>query len=263
MTESWPLEDAVVVVTGAGKGIGRHIALAFADQGATVALVGRDVATLDATRELAEQRTDHALVVPADVREPHEVEAMAARVLDELGTVDVLVCNSGVAGPTAPLWEIAPEDWEQTLSVNLTGTFLCCRALLPAMIERGRGSIVVIGSVSGKRPLHGRTPYTASKLGLVGLVRTLAWETGEHGVRVNLVSPGYVAGPRIDRVIEAQAQAQGVTAEEAHARFTSASPLGRLTPAEDVAACVLFLASPAAASITGEDLNVSAGVAMY
>jgi NAD(P)-dependent dehydrogenase (short-subunit alcohol dehydrogenase family) len=263
MTEAWPLEDAVVVVTGAGKGIGRHIALAFADQGATVALVGRDAAALDATRELAEQRTEHALVVPADVREPHEVEAMAARVLDELGTVDVLVCNSGVAGPTAPLWEIAPEDWEQTLGVNLTGTFLCCRALLPAMIERGRGSIVVIGSVSGKRPLHGRTPYTASKLGLVGLVRTLAWETGEHGVRVNLVSPGYVAGPRIDRVIEAQAQAQGVTAEEARARFASASPLGRLTPAEDVAACVLFLASPAAASITGEDLNVSAGVAMY
>ena len=263
MTESWPLEDAVVVVTGAGKGIGRHIALAFADQGATVALVGRDVVALDATRELVEQRTEHALVVPADVREPHEVDAMAARVLDELGTVDVLVCNSGVAGPTAPLWEIAPEDWEETLTVNLTGTFLCCRALLPAMIERGRGSIVVIGSVSGKRPLHGRTPYTASKLGLVGLVRTLAWETGEHGVRVNLVSPGYVAGPRIDRVIEAQAQAQGVTAEKARARFTSASPLGRLTPAEDVAGCVLFLASPAAASITGEDLNVSAGVAMY
>jgi NAD(P)-dependent dehydrogenase (short-subunit alcohol dehydrogenase family) len=263
MTEPAWLDGAVVVVTGAGKGLGRHIALAFAGQGATVALVGRDVAALDATRALAEQRAGRAVAVPADVRERAEVDAMAARVLEELGAVDVLVCNSGVAGPTAPLWEIAPEDWEQTLSVNLTGTFLCCRALLPAMIERGRGSIVVIGSVSGKRPLHGRTPYTASKLGLVGLVRTLAWETGEHGVRVNLVSPGYVAGPRIDRVIDAQARTLDVTPEEARARFTSASPLGRLTPAEDVAACVLFLASPAAASITGEDLNVSAGVAMY
>lgn len=117
--------------------------------------------------------------------------------------------------------------------------------------------------MSGKRPLHGRTPYATSKLGLVGLVRTLAWETGEHGIRVNLISPGYVAGPRIERVIASQAQALDLTPDEARARFTSSSPLGGLTPPEDVAACAVFLASPSAASITGEDLNVSAGVAMY
>jgi NAD(P)-dependent dehydrogenase (short-subunit alcohol dehydrogenase family) len=258
MTEA--LAGAVVVVTGAGKGIGRHIALAFADAGATVAAVGRDVAALEETCELIAGR---GLAVQADVREPEQVAAMARRVLDDQGKVDVLVCNSGIAGPTAPLWQIAPDEWEQTLSVNVTGTFLCCRALLPAMIERRSGAIVVIGSVSGKRPLHGRTPYTTSKLGLVGLVRTLAWETGEHGIRVNLISPGYVAGPRIERVIAAQAEALDLTSDEARKRFTSASPLGGLTAPEDVAACAVFLASPAAASITGEDLNVSAGVAMY
>jgi len=264
MTEARaPLDGAVVVVTGAGKGIGRHLALAFADAGATVAAVGRDAAALEGTRDLIEQRAGRALVVRADVCEAEQIEAMAGRVLDELGKVDVLVCNSGIAGPTAPLWEIAPQDWEQTLSVNVTGTFLCCRTLLPAMIDRRSGSIVVVGSVSGKRPLHGRTAYTTSKLGLVGLVRTLAWEVGEHGIRVNLISPGYVAGPRIERVIEAQAQALDVTPEEARARFSSASPLGRLTAPQDVAACAVFLACPAAASITGEDLNVSAGVAMY
>jgi NAD(P)-dependent dehydrogenase (short-subunit alcohol dehydrogenase family) len=255
MTE---LAGAVAVITGAGRGIGREIALAFAAAGATVASVGRDVAALDETRSRA-----GGIVAPADVTDAGEVDAMAARVLDELGRVDVLVCNSGIAGPTAPLWEIAPEDWDEVLRVNVTGTFLCCRALLPAMIAGGNGAIVVIGSVSGKRPLHGRTPYTTSKLGLVGLVRTLAWEVGPHGIRVNLISPGYVAGPRIDRVIAAQADALGIAPEEARSRFTAASPLGGLTASEDVAACAVFLASPAAASITGEDLNVSAGVAMY
>lgn len=254
------MDAPVVVITGAGKGIGRHIALAFAAAGATIVAVGRDVAALDETRALT---AGPALVVPADVTDTAQVEAMAARVLDELGRVDVLVCNSGIAGPTAPLWDIALEDWQATLDVNLTGTFLTCRALLPAMIERRQGAIVVVGSVSGKRPLHGRTPYVTSKLGLVGLVRTLAWETGPHGVRVNLVSPGYVAGPRIERVIDAQAHQFALAPEQARARFTDASPLGRLTAPQDVAACVAFLASPAAGSITGEDLNVSAGVAMY
>jgi NAD(P)-dependent dehydrogenase (short-subunit alcohol dehydrogenase family) len=258
MTEA--LGGAVAVVTGAGKGIGRHIALAFADAGATVAAVGRDVAALEETCELI---AGPAIAVRADISDAEQVDAMARRVLEELGRVDVLVCNSGIAGPTAPLWEIEPADWEQVLSVNVTGTFLCCRALLPAMIERRGGSIVVIGSVSGKRPLHGRTPYTTSKLALVGLVRTLAWEVGAHGIRVNLISPGYVAGPRIERVIAAQAEALDVAPDEARARFTSASPLGDLTAPEDVAACAVFLASPAAASVTGEDLNVSAGVAMY
>jgi NAD(P)-dependent dehydrogenase (short-subunit alcohol dehydrogenase family) len=257
------LQDAVVVVTGAGKGIGRHIALAFARAGATVALAGRDVPALEETHELIQALGRQALVTPADVCMREEVEAMGALVLDELGRVDVLVCNSGVAGPTAPLWEISPEDWEATLRVNVTGTFLCCRTLLPAMIKRRSGSIIVVGSATGKRPLHGRTPYATSKLGLVGLVRTLAWEAGTHGIRVNLISPGYVAGPRIDRVIDAQAHALDITPEEARQRLISPSPLARLTDPEDVAASAVFLASPAAASITGEDLNVSTGVVMY
>ena len=117
--------------------------------------------------------------------------------------------------------------------------------------------------MTGKRALHGRTPYAACKMALVGLVRTLAWEVGESGIRVNLVSPGAVNGPRIEGVIAAQAQALGITEAEARARFTSASPLGRLIEADDVAETVRFLASPAAAGITGEDVNVSGGAVMY
>jgi NAD(P)-dependent dehydrogenase (short-subunit alcohol dehydrogenase family) len=258
-----PLDGAAVVVTGAGRGIGRHIATAFADAGATPVLAARDEGALEDTRALIEQRGGRALVVPTDVSSAEQVERMAQRTIDELGRIDALVCNSGIAGPTARTWEIAPEDWEETLAVNLTGVFLCCRAALPSMVERGSGSVIVIGSMTGKRPLLGRTPYCASKLGLVGLVRTLAWEAGEHGVRVNLISPGAVDGPRIERVIADQAAAAGISVDEARARFTSASPLGRLTDPRDVAAAAVFLASPAAASITGEDLNVSAGLVMH
>jgi NAD(P)-dependent dehydrogenase (short-subunit alcohol dehydrogenase family) len=253
----------VVLITGASQGIGRHIALAFADVGSTLALAARNVAGLDKTRSLIEQRGARAVVVPTDVSEAGQVNEMAEAVVGELGRIDVLVCNSGIAGPTAPLWEISPEQWHETLQVNATGVFLCCRAVLPSMIARGNGSVVVIGSMTGKRPLHGRTPYATSKLGLVGLVRTLSVEAGPYGVRVNLLSPGPVEGERIEGVIEAQARALDIPIAQARARFTQDSPLGRLTPPDDVAACAVFLASPAAASITGEDMNVSAGVAMH
>jgi NAD(P)-dependent dehydrogenase (short-subunit alcohol dehydrogenase family) len=257
------LAGLTALVTGAGKGIGREIALAFARAGAEVGLSGTDNASLIETRDLISGFGGSAVVAPADIRSPDQVAGMVNRVLDTLGRIDVLVCNSGVPGPSARLWEISPVDWEETLRVNLTGTFLCCRAVLPAMIERRTGSIIVVGSITGKRPLQGRTPYATSKLGLVGMVRTLAWETGPHGIRVNLISPGYVAGARIDRVIEAQAQVRQIPARDARAELVGASPLGRLTHPEDVAAGAVFLASSAAASITGEDLNVAAGVVMY
>jgi NAD(P)-dependent dehydrogenase (short-subunit alcohol dehydrogenase family) len=121
----------------------------------------------------------------------------------------------------------------------------------------------VIGSVTGKRPLQNRTPYAASKLALVGLVRTLAWEVGEYGIRANVVSPGPVEGERLGKVIEGQAKARRLTIEAAGEELAAGSPLRRFTPAQDVAEAVVFLASDAAASVTGEDLNVSAGLAMY
>jgi NAD(P)-dependent dehydrogenase (short-subunit alcohol dehydrogenase family) len=131
------------------------------------------------------------------------------------------------------------------------------------MIESGAGSLVAISSMTGKRPLHGRTPYAAAKMGVIGLVRTLAMELGPHGIRVNAVCPGGVAGPRIDDVIRRQAAARGITEDEARLAFTAPSPLARLVEANEVAAACAYLASDAAASITGEDLNVSAGVVMY
>jgi NAD(P)-dependent dehydrogenase (short-subunit alcohol dehydrogenase family) len=253
----------VVVVTGAGRGIGRVIALRFARAGARLVLAARSAAELDETRRLVAELGAEAFVVHTDVTDQAQTERMAQAALTEFGALDVLVCNSGIAGPTAPLWEIEPEEWRETFAVNVEGVFLCCRAALPAMLERGTGNVIVIGSMTGKRALHGRTPYAASKTALIGLVRTLAWEVGGSGIRVNLVSPGAVNGPRIEGVVAAQAKALSISEAEVRARFTSASPLGRLIEAEDVAETVSFLASPAAAGITGEDVNVSAGAVMH
>jgi NAD(P)-dependent dehydrogenase (short-subunit alcohol dehydrogenase family) len=170
-----------------------------------------------------------------------------------------LVNNAGIAGPTAVLWEQSQEDWEAVMRVNVTGVFLCCRAFLPGMIDRGSGSVVIIGSSTGKAPLFGRTPYAASKMALVGLVRTLAFEAGPKGVRVNLISPGPVAGERIDGVIAKQGETRGVDPQQIRDGLLATMALRRFVEPGHIAETAVFLSSPAAASITGEDLNVSAG----
>ena len=257
------LDGAVAVVTGAGTGIGREISLRLAAEGADVVLTGRSTEAMEEVAEQVRSAGRRALPVAMDLRDPASIEAAARAAEDEFGRVDVLVNNSGVGGPSRPMWEIDLEEWEDTFRVNVTGTFLVCRAFLPRMIEAGSGSVVVIGSMTGKRPLVNRTPYAASKTALIGLVRTLAWDAGPHGVRVNLVSPGPVEGARIQWVLEQQAAARGISFEEAQADFTSGSPLHRLVPPGDVADVVAYLASPRSASITGDDINVSAGLAMY
>ena len=174
-----------------------------------------------------------------------------------------MVANAGIAGPTTPLHEMSLADWRETVATDLDGVFLTFRAFIPAMIERRDGSLIAISSMTGKRPLYGRTPYAAAKMGVIGLVRTLATELGPHGIRVNAVCPGPVAGPRIEQVIALQAAARGITAEQARAEMDGMSPLRRMVTAEEVAAACVFLASGGSASITGEDLNVTAGVVMY
>jgi NAD(P)-dependent dehydrogenase (short-subunit alcohol dehydrogenase family) len=257
------LKDKIAVITGGGRGLGRVIALACAREGADLVLASRSVEALQETRIEVESFGRLALVVPTDIRHEDSVRNLAEQALARFGHIDILVNNTGITGPTAPLWEITPVEWEETFAVNVTGAYLCCRAFLPSMIERRSGSILFISSMTGKRALFGRSPYAAGKLALVGLARTLAWETGPYGIRVNVISPGPIEGERVERVIRNQAQAEGISEDEARRRFTSSSPLGRLVPPGDIADAVVFLASDKAASITGEDLNVSAGTVMY
>lgn len=260
---SQSLPGQVGIVTGAGRGIGKVIALALAAAGADVVVAGRDRTTLEVTAEAVRVLGRNALVVPVDVRDADGVLELADEVRQTFGRIDVLVCNSGMAGPSAPVWEVDPEAWRDTIAVNLTGAFLCCRAVLPAMITRRSGTIILIGSITGKRPLLHRAPYAASKIALVGLCRTLALEAGPLGIRVNVVSPGFVEGERLDWVIEKQAEALGDTAAHVRSVIEETSALRRFVSASDVAHAVVMLASEAGRSITGIDLNVAAGVVMY
>lgn len=257
------MNGSVAVVVGSGGGIGREIASRMGAEGADVVLSGRSVDAMEEVAGRLREQGRRALVVPADLRDPDSVAALAARAVAEFGRVDALVVNSGIGGPTKPITEIDVEEWRDTFAVNVTGVFLCAKAFLPPMQEAGAGSIVVIGSVSGKRALQDRSPYAASKMALVGFVRTLALEAGPFGIRANLISPGGVEGDRLDRVVAAQARSQGITEDEARDEFAKGSPLRRLVTARNVADTAVFLSSDYAAATTGEDVNVAAGLVMH
>lgn len=263
MSRALRLEDKVVLVTGGGRGIGKAVAIRCATEGAHVIVAGRSMDSLHETANEVRRKNRQAAVVALDLRDENSVRLGMAQARDEFGVIDVLVANSGIAGPTAPIWEINPSDWADTFAVNVTGTFLCCQEVLPDMVERRSGSIVVIGSMTGKRPLMNRTAYAASKMALVGMVRSAAADVGPHGIRINLISPGPVVGERLDEVVSDQAALRGISEEAAIHALTQDSPLGRSVMPDDVAGAVAFLASDDAASITGEDLNVSCGTVSY
>lgn len=256
-------ERRVTVVTGASRGIGRELAVAFGAEGDIVVLAARNVAGLEETAGLVVAAGGEAWVAPVDVASPASVEGLARGVLDRYRRVDVLVNNSGVGGPSARLWETDLEGWLETFAVNVFGVVLVCRAFLPAMIERGAGSVITIGSVSGKRPLYGRSAYVSTKAALIGLTRTLALEAGPFGVRVNLLSPGFVMGPRFDWLVRAQAAVRGISEEQVKGELVGQAALERATEPREVADAAVFLASDAARGITGMDLNVNAGIIMY
>jgi NAD(P)-dependent dehydrogenase (short-subunit alcohol dehydrogenase family) len=256
------VESRVAVVTGANRGIGRAIAVALAADGFSVAISARDPETLTDTVAEIEKAGGAATAIACDVRDEASVAAMADAAA-AIGPVHTVVANAGVTGPTAPMHEISLESWRDCVTTDLDGVFLTFRAFVPSLIGARQGSLIAISSMTGKRPLTGRTPYAASKMGVIGLVRTLALELGPYGIRVNSVCPGAVAGPRIEDVVRGQAAAQGISEDDALAAFTGSSPLGRLVEADEVARACAFLASDAAAAVTGEDMNVTAGTVMY
>jgi NAD(P)-dependent dehydrogenase (short-subunit alcohol dehydrogenase family) len=258
------LSGRAAVVTGGARGIGRAIVDRLAAAGAQVVVAARDRSAADAVAKEVGEAGGRAVGGVCDVADEVSVQQFAEHVRSEVGVADIVIANSGIAGPTAPLVDISFADWRECIGVDLDGVFLTFRAFLPPLIERGTGgSLIAISSVTGKRPLPNRTPYAAAKLGVVGLVRTLAHEVGPHGIRVNAISPGAVDGPRIRDVIAGQASALGISAEAAQARFVEASALRSMVSDGHVGDACVFLGSDAAASITGEDMNVSAGLHMY
>ena len=263
MSSQYVTHDSTAIVTGGGRGIGQAICVELANQGFDVVVADIDDGAMDETVALIEDEGQTGLPVYTDLGDEASIESTIDTVVEKLGSVDVLVNNAGIAGPTTPCEEVATDEWRQTIAVNLTGPFTMCRAVLPYMKDAGYGRIVNIASVTGKRPLVNRTPYAATKMGLIGFTRTLAAEVGEHDINVNAVCPGSVDGPRIRSVFEKQAEANGQTYEEVRGDVEAESARGELVQREDVADLVSFLCSDEADRITGQDINVSAGKVMY
>ncbi|HEX4010391.1 MAG TPA: SDR family NAD(P)-dependent oxidoreductase [Solirubrobacteraceae bacterium] len=238
-----------VVVTGGAKGIGRATALRFAQDGERVIALGRDGAALDALRELGPIET-----AECDVTD----ETAVVETFDRIGAVDVLVANAGI-GESAPLAATTLELWQRHLDVNATGTFLCLRAVVPGMRQRGDGAIVTVASTAGRVGVAYTAAYSAAKHAVVGLTRAVAAELGGTRVRVNAVCPTFVRTEMTERSIANIVQRTGRTAEQAEEALGAASPLGRLLEPREVADAIVFLASPRATAITGQTLVIDGG----
>jgi NAD(P)-dependent dehydrogenase (short-subunit alcohol dehydrogenase family) len=254
----------VAVVTGAAQGIGQQIALRLGEEGARLVIADINESGSHETAEMIIAAGGaKPEVVFVDVRCENQVSALIRGVLQTNGRIDILVNNTGIMGPVKRIEDISLEEWETTIAVNLTGMFLCCKHVIPAMKQQGKGSIVNMSSVTGKRPLPLRSPYAASKMAVIGLTRTLAAELGEWKIRVNCVCPGAVTGPRLDRVIEGIMEFTHRDRAQVAAERAENSPLKTFVDPRYVAGIVAFLCSEDAARITGQDVNVSAGAVMY
>ncbi len=249
-----PLEGQKVIVTAGAAGIGQAIARQFLDHGAQVFICDVDQAALDAFGKV----NPKAKGILADVADEKQVGRLFEAATGFLGGLDVLVNNAGIAGPTAPVEEISVEDWRRTLAVNLEGQFLCARRAVPLLRRSGGGAIINLSSAAGRFGFARRTPYSASKWGVVGFTKSLAIELGPDNIRVNAILPGAVDGPRIRRVIAAKAESLGVPAAEMEKRYVSQASLQRLVTADDIAGMAVFLASPAGYNISGQALAVDA-----
>jgi NAD(P)-dependent dehydrogenase (short-subunit alcohol dehydrogenase family) len=248
------LAGRTALITGGGHGLGAAIARSLHGAGADVVLVGRRTELLE---QVCADLGSRARWAVCDVADPASVASLAAGLIDRV-EVSILINNAGVAGPVAPLTEIDVDEWDEVFDVNVRGVFLMCKAFLPPMVQRGRGDVINIASVSGKRPLVRRTPYCASKMAVIGLTSTLAFEVGPAGVNVNTLSPGPVEGPRMDRNFRLEAERTGTSYDAAMETFVSRAALGRMVTEEEVgAAAVAMLGMP---GLCGADIDLSAGM---
>lgn len=256
------LQNQCAIVTGGGRGIGREIALALAREGARVLLASRDEEALEHVAHEIHHLGRQAIVRKTDVSDEAQVAAMVDAALREFGRIDLLVNNAGAVGPTKPVAKLSRAEWDEVIAVNLTGAFLCARAVIPQMVSQGSGCIINIASIAGRLAYALRSPYAVSKWGMLGLSRTLAQELGPNNIRVNAICPGPTAGERMSAVIEGRAKELRQPREEVERNYLEGTALKRMVDPAHVAAAVVFLASTEGSSITGEAIDITCGYAL-
>ena len=256
------LENRIALITGGGRGIGRAIALTFARDGARVVLAAR---TAQQVEETAAEIGNEAIALPVvcDVSDVASVQLMFARVLVKFGRgPDILVNNAGIA-ESAPLAKTDDDLWQRHLAINLSGTFYCTRAAMPAMVERGWGRVINVASIAGKTGAPYIAAYSASKHGVLGLTRSIALEVAAKGITVNAICPGYVDTDMTTRGMENVTAKTGRSADQALEAIKKMSPQNRLITVEEVAALALLLASEEGRGINGQAINIDGGSVLF
>jgi 3-oxoacyl-[acyl-carrier protein] reductase len=251
MPNAIDLKGRVAVVTGGAQGIGRAIVERFLDSGAAVAIWDRDDALAKYT---ANELNGRGTVIPicGDVTKPHAVEHARDATLKSLRHIDILVNNAGISGPNVPTWEYPPDAWSAVLEVNLTGAFLCCRAIVPHMIARNYGRIVNVASIAGKEGNPNAPAYSASKAGVIALTKSLGKELASHDIAVNCITPAAARTAIFDQM------------SQQHIDYMlSKIPRGRFVTVEEIAALVAFLVSAECSFSTGAVFDISGGRATY
>jgi 3-hydroxybutyrate dehydrogenase len=253
------LKDKVAVVTGAASGIGKEIAIVFAREGAKLAIADLDAKAADATAREIDSSGKRAISVAMDVANEQQVEDGTAKVVNTFGALDVLVSNAGIQ-IVAPLVDFEFAKWKRLLSIHLDGAFLTTRAALRQMYKQKSGSIIYMGSVHSKEASVLKAPYVTAKHGLIGLAKVVAKEGAAHGVRANVICPGFVRTPLVDKQIPEQAKELGISEQDVIKNVMLKETVdGEFTTVEDVAETALFLASFRSNALTGQSIVVSHG----